>query len=405
MKKPKIVVSSATVNANVRAALTAFSSYFKTEFFTSLAFDETNPLIARLPFSLQRELLRRRCPTGININMQAARELVRLFLIRSGIGFSASGAFSSDHVFADVDRAAARYIGGAASGEISAVYGYEDMALYSLRAAREKGILTGYDLPIAYWSFVQEVMQIEAQRYPQWVPTFEDSFFSKEKALRKSEEAELADCIVVPSQFVFDSLPSHLRSRATIAKFGSPVASAPASPQTRAPVLKVLFVGSMSQRKGLADLFAAINLLNRGDVELRVLGALRLPLSFYAKQCKFEYFPPRSQQEIFSIMSESDLLVLPSLIEGCALVQQEALSHGLPILVTPNTGGDHLVIEGKTGFTVPIRSPECLAEKIDWCAENREAVQAMRINCTSHAQQFTWQRYGQEVLSRIVAYG
>ena len=37
-------------------------------------------------------------------------------------------------------------------------------------------------------------------------------------------------------------------------------------------------------------------------------------------------------------MNEHDVLVLPSIIEGRALVQQEALANGLPLIITPNTG-------------------------------------------------------------------
>ena len=72
------------------------------------------------------------------------------------------------------------------------------------------------------------------------------------------------------------------------------------------------------------------------------------------------------------IMSEHDALVLPSIVEGRALVQQEALSCGLPIIVTPNTGGEDLVEEGETGYLVPIRSPVKIAEAINSMIANRK---------------------------------
>ena len=56
-------------------------------------------------------------------------------------------------------------------------------------------------------------------------------------------------------------------------------------------------------------------------------------------------------------MKAHDALVLPSIVEGRALVQQEALACRLPIIVTPNAGGEDLVEEGITGHLVPIRSP------------------------------------------------
>ena len=65
-------------------------------------------------------------------------------------------------------------------------------------------------------------------------------------------------------------------------------------------------------------------------------------------------------------MSMHDVLILPSIIEGRALVQQEALACGLPIIVTPNAGGEDLIETGVTGHLIPIRSPEKIREKIEW---------------------------------------
>jgi glycosyltransferase involved in cell wall biosynthesis len=121
----------------------------------------------------------------------------------------------------------------------------------------------------------------------------------------------------------------------------------------------------MSQRKGLADLFEAMKLLKGEPISLSILGQPSMPMEFYRKQfSEFEYFPPCSNQKVREIMKAHDALVLPSIVEGRALVQQEALSCGLPIIVTPNAGGEDLVEEGITGHLVPIRSPEKIAEAI-----------------------------------------
>ena len=54
------------------------------------------------------------------------------------------------------------------------------------------------------------------------------------------------------------------------------------------------------------------------------------------------------------------------------------MSQGLPLVITPNTGGDDLVIEGRTGFLVPIRSPEKIAEKLAWFNQHRQELLAMK---------------------------
>ena len=80
----------------------------------------------------------------------------------------------------------------------------------------------------------------------------------------------------------------------------------------------------MSQRKGLADLFAAMNLLQRPDIQLVVLGTPLLPLKFYRSTYPdFLYETTRSNQDVRTLMLSCDVLVLPSIVEGRAMVQME----------------------------------------------------------------------------------
>jgi glycosyltransferase involved in cell wall biosynthesis len=97
------------------------------------------------------------------------------------------------------------------------------------------------------------------------------------------------------------------------------------------------------------------------------------------------------------------VFVLPSIVEGRALVQQEAMACGLPLIATRNAGGDDLIREGETGFLVPIRSPEALAEKISWCDAHRERISGMGIAAQKRAAEYTWRGYGETVLAAIDA--
>ena len=83
-----------------------------------------------------------------------------------------------------------------------------------------------------------------------------------------------------------------------------------------------------------------------------------MPMEFYTKQCSgFKYYPPCTHARVREIMLQHDALILPSIVEGRALVQQEALSCGLPIIVTKNAGAEELIHEGITGYLIPIRCP------------------------------------------------
>ena len=97
-------------------------------------------------------------------------------------------------------------------------------------------------------------------------------------------------------------------------------------------------------------------------------------------------------------MKAHDALVLPSIVEGRALVQQEALSCGLPIVVTPNAGGEDLIEEGITGHLVPIRSPEKIEGAIRTMIENRNRKEEIRKLCQKKAKQFSWANYAQNII-------
>lgn len=95
------------------------------------------------------------------------------------------------------------------------------------------------------------------------------------------------------------------------------------------------------------------------------------------------------------------MFCLPSIVEGRALVMQEAMSQGLPVVITPNTGGADLVIEGRTGFLVPIRSPEKIAEKLAWLNQHRPELVAMKEQAAHHASGYSWKAFGDTVVDAI----
>jgi glycosyltransferase involved in cell wall biosynthesis len=81
---------------------------------------------------------------------------------------------------------------------------------------------------------------------------------------------------------------------------------------------------------------------------------------------------------------------------------QEAMSQGLPLIITANTGGHDLIIEGKTGFLVPIRSPQAIADKISWFESNRDKTYEMGLQAQLHAESYTWDNYAKTIIEGLV---
>ncbi len=393
-------------NANVRAVLDALQGADQlARFLTTVGYSKSAPYLSVLPRSAGR---RTYDLPAEKIRAYPAREAARLLALALKIPIPHEhGWVSIDRVWQGLDLQAARYLTERAQRErIRAVYAYEDCALHLFQAAQTVGVRRIYDLPIAYYETAQRILREEAERYPEWEPTLGGTRDSVEKLARKKRELELAELVICPSNFVLESLPGSVRQTrpCVMVPFGSPPASAGRVSAKMTGPLRLLFAGSLTQRKGLADLFAAMKLVDSAQVELVVMGSLLRPLSWYREQCPhFRYEPPRPHEEVLRLMRSCDVFVLPSLVEGRALVQQEAMASGLPLIATRNAGGDDLIEEGETGFLVPIRSPAALAEKINWCAEHRERICGMGIAAQRRAAQLSWRGYGDTILAAIQA--
>jgi glycosyltransferase involved in cell wall biosynthesis len=402
-----VVLAHPFGNANVRAVLQVLeeagllSRFVTTVGWSKYSYPELSDHI--------RGKLRRNYPLPADrIDIHPLREVVRLVasslnlqrLIRHETGWA-----SIDRVWMGIDRKAARCLSKGAYGpNVRAVYAYEDCAAELFTTAKALGLRRIYDLPIAYWETSQRLLREEAERYPDWEPTLGATRDSAEKLSRKTRELDLAELVICPSEFVRDSLPSDKTGafKTIVTPFGSPVVEPTLARSTSAErPLRLLFAGTLSQRKGLADLFAATRLLQSKNIELIVMGSLLQPLNWYRQFANFTYERPRPHAEVLRLMQTCDVLVLPSIVEGRALVQQEAMACGLPVIVTKNAGADDLIVDGETGFLVPIRSPEAIAERIDWFVSNRDRLSGMGIAAQTRARELTWRGYGEKILTAV----
>jgi len=399
-----IVVSHPTGNQFVRALLAVLQKkQLLAAFFTTLNAPRES-VLQLLPRSIREQIARRAfdLPRS-SVTTRPIREIARLFAGASGMDslvMHEKAGLRWMAVYRDLDYACAARIKRGIP-DASAVHCYEDGAEYTFHAAVERGMTRMYELPIAYWETTRKILGEEAERLPAWEKTLFATNDSCEKLERKTREINLADIVICPSRFVYDSLPENIRAskKCVVAKFGSPASPLRLPAPRTGGKLRLLFAGAMTQRKGLADVFSAMKLLDRPDVELVVMGKALLPMSFYREQYSaFIHEPPCPHAAVMQLMQTCDVLVLPSLVEGRALVQQEALACGLPLIVTSNAGGEDLVEEGGAGFLVPVRSPEKIAEKIAWFADHRDQLRGMQDSARRKAAAYLWDDYAGAII-------
>ena len=388
----RFVVSHPTGNTFVRALVNQLNNQNGlNKFFTTIATGErANPWVASFCKGKRQYAI-----PDKKISRQWMPEFTRLL----SKGDQAQRRQRTDQTYLALDQKVSHELSNLTS---QILHSYEDGCSSSFARAKELGIQCSYELPIAHWATVRSLLAEEAERYPQWEPTLESTRETEEKLFRKEEEIRLADRITCPSQFVLDSIPLEIRQKTPcqISSFGSPPCeSVNIERFPKNDTLRLLFVGSMSQRKGLADLFEAMKLLKHEPVSLSILGQPSMPMEFYRRQFPgFTYYPPCTNQKVREIMKSHDAMVLPSIVEGRALVQQEAISCGIPIIVTPNAGGEDLVEEGMTGHLVSIRSPEKIAEAIRAMIENKNHKEEIRKLCQKKAMHYSWTNYAQKII-------
>ncbi len=167
-------------------------------------------------------------------------------------------------------------------------------------------------------------------------------------------------------------------------------------------IFRVVFAGGMSLRKGVHYLLQAFSELNLPNSELMLIGAMNDEMKpFFKKYAgKFNYAGKVLQTELYKYYSQGSVFVMPSIEEGLAMVQPQAMACGLPVICTTNTGGEDIVRDGIDGFVVPIRNTEALKEKLVYLYENPNKRKEMGESAKKRVDTgFTWDDYGDKMIN------
>ena len=173
---------------------------------------------------------------------------------------------------------------------------------------------------------------------------------------------------------------------------------------------QVLFAGAPGLRKGVPYLLEAFANLKHPKKTLTIAGYVQENLKAALKRLPLEnvqFLGPIPQAEMVERMSRSHVLVLPSIEEGLALVQAEAMACGCPVIGSTNSGGDDLYTDGVEGFIVPIRDPQAIQDRMQLLADDPNLRREMGAAALRRVQSMGgWKEYGdrwEELLLRLTA--
>ena len=319
-----ILLSHPTGNANVRFAVRAFhAAGWLRELDSCICWNSESPLARLLPAFIADQLARRTF-VDVPIDLQHShpwRELARLIMPGQFLKYHELGPLSVDAVYQSLDRHVANRLPGVEG--LKAVYTYEDCALNTFKVAQELGIRRIYDLPIGYWRAAQHMFEQERELRPEWACTLTGLYDSRVKLARKDEELQRANLVIVASNFVRSTLLQYNACSAPVAvvPYGAPTALSVLPPSKSNGPLRVLYVGSLGQRKGLSYALEAVKLLGQ-QVSLTLIGkptALNcLPLNSALQY--HEHISSLPHHRILEQMRRHDVLLFPTLFDGYGLV-------------------------------------------------------------------------------------
>ncbi|MFC4390422.1 glycosyltransferase family 4 protein [Flavobacterium quisquiliarum] len=315
------------------------------------------------------------------------------------------GVFCIDNVYHKQDKWVADNLAKAKRKGVFGVYAYEDGALATFLKAKKTGLYCIYDLPIGYWKSARLLMQREFEINPNWAETLTGFNDSTEKLNKKDQELALADVIFVASTFTKKTLEEYSGKlpEIKVIPYGFPdVKSKKEYLQLVNRKLKILFVGGLSQRKGLSYLFEAVEGL-QDKIDLTVVGHKAVPNCKALNQAleQHTWIPSLSHDQILACMREHDVFVFPSLFEGFGLVITEAMSQGVPVITTDRTAGPDLIDHGNDGWIVPAGSSVAIKEVLNEILEKPQLLKQLGLAAQTKAQNRPWSVYGQEMANEI----
>ncbi|MEO0508500.1 MAG: glycosyltransferase [Verrucomicrobiota bacterium] len=221
--------------------------------------------------------------------------------------------------------------------------------------------------------------------------------FDPDLRKRMLEEYELADTILVPSEyakktFVDCGLPADKVEVIPLGTNAKAVESLPAKKSR----LSVLFVGGEPLRKGLFTLLDVWESL-APDADLYVVTDHSRVPSDKHDIAGVNFLPFMDHSALTQLMSECHLLCLPSVEDGFGMVVSEAMAMGTAVLVSTNCGASELVNHGFNGSIFSAGDAASLMENLSQLLASEERLLEMCDHARTSLDGASWAAYGQKL--------
>jgi glycosyltransferase involved in cell wall biosynthesis len=288
--------------------------------------------------------------------------------------------------------------------EIDVVHVWPLGARRTLQTARRLGLTTVLERPNAHTRFAYLTVQAECERLGISLPPTHEHAFNADVLRREEEEYELADYLLCPSDFVARTFvdegfpPEKLLRNA----YGyDPKVFFPGDlSRPTGPGLTVLFAGGAAVRKGLHFALEAW-LQSPASTEGRFLIAGSFLPDYQEWLAPLLDHPSvhvlGHRQDVPDLMRASDILTLPSIEEGSALVCSEAMGSGCVPVVSDVASAFSRHMEN--ALVHPAGDVATLTEHFTLLHEDRALLERLKAGALLSARDATWQKAGEALVA------
>lgn len=246
-------------------------------------------------------------------------------------------------------------------GSASTLFAYSYAAYQPLLEARRYGWRTVLG-QIDPGPEEERIVAAERRRYPQLATAWQPAPASYWQQWHK--ELNLADRVLINSAWSRRCLLS--AGVADHKLVSLPLTYDPPSTQPHGPRLhlaaepfQLLFLGTIGLRKGVARLLEAMRLLEGLPVLLTLAGPTQIDPVAWADRPNIRWIGAVPRSRVGALYAGADAFILPTLSDGFALTQLEALGHGCPVIASTRCG--EVVQPGCNGWLLPDLEPPAIA--------------------------------------------
>jgi len=281
-----------------------------------------------------------------------------------------------------------------------AFFTYNTGCLKSLHSLRDRGVFTVVD-QVDPARTEYEVSRAEIAKWKGWdtgIQAIPDSYFE-----RMSAEWEAASAVLVNSNWSAKALVSQGVPREKIMivpLYFDPSSIPPVERHPKKRTLVILWLGLVVLRKGIQYLIEAARLLQDREMRFDIVGPIIISEQATRSAPPNVRFLGRYSREQTAVAYEdADVFVLPTLSDGFAITQLEAMAYGLPVVATPNCGDvvDHDV----NGLIVPAGDIQSLASALARLDDDRQLVAAMSAKALEKSRRFSLTEFADRLESEF----